>query len=967
MAERQHGGRIADPVIIFDTETTIDPTQKLNFGFACYGLDYGCEFRRLAEILFYSDDLPERDPSGFKNLAAYAKTHYEANIDNGENAEPRLLFLSRTEFVNKWLWSVGYMRQGLIVGFNLPFDLTRLALSVGEARRFYAGGFSLKIWKTNMRPRICYKTIANKRAFIGFTKIDSPEGRDGYRGRFLDLRTLAFALSSKGHSLRSACQAYGVQSGKAHTEEHGTFTTDYINYGRQDLTASVGLYQALMNTYRSHGIDTPAHRLFSAASLSKAYFAKMGLTPPLERIDDYSINNEVLGCAAQAFYGGRAEAHIRKVPVPVSVVDFTSMYPTVNALMGGWDLLSAGTICAEDATASVQGLLDNVSLSDCFDPGLWPMTLGVASITPSNDILPVRAQYDGQSWGIGINHFRSDRPMWYSIADLIASVLLTGRVPKVEKAYRFYGECELASLRPIPLGVDEWLDPDEDMFKGMVDKRQLLKGTPAGDFLKIFSNAGSYGIYAEQNRDAIKGSKYVNVYSGDTRLGVRTNINEVPGKFAFPPLAACITGGARLMLAMLESCVTELGGTYAMCDTDSMAIVASDNLRELHHRNYKNEYDRIPILSRAQVGRIQSRFNALNPYENVPDVLKLEHENVECYAISAKRYCLFHLDSDRNIVIDKASNHGLGHLLNPMDMDSESRDWIAEIWSQIIRGKNRNYPPWIFRPALSPHTITGLAMFRQFKSNEECDDYQDQIKPANFVLIAHPTRWSQSEHKQGPISLYAPYERDPDKWHTLRWVNKFDGMPWTIATKSIGDVNGHCIVKTYYDVITEYQGHPEYSACDSDGLQCGVDTTGILHRMYVGPDKLHYIGKEGNNLDAAEVGLAAPGDICHVYGGDTGWDYWRPLVLPVFHRHYWSPRDVLRYSGADVSLKKMSRIMTGDETPPAGVQSTLRQLAVDTATLEMDCPDEKSISEILTRYRDLGPLPIPRPRDSSAG
>ena len=29
------------------------------------------------------------------------------------------------------------------------------------------------------------------------------------------------------------------------------------------------------------------------------------------------------------------------------------------------------------------------------------------------------------------------------------------------------------------------------------------------------------------------------------------------------------------MLALLERCVTDLGGSYAMCDTDSMAIVAT--------------------------------------------------------------------------------------------------------------------------------------------------------------------------------------------------------------------------------------------------------------------------------------------------------------------------------------------------------------------------------------------------------
>jgi hypothetical protein len=47
------------------------------------------------------------------------------------------------------------------------------------------------------------------------------------------------------------------------------------------------------------------------------------------------------------------------------------------------------------------------------------------------------------------------------------------------------------------------------------------------------------------------------------------------GEYCFPPLASLITGAARLMLALLEHSVTALGGTYAMEDTDSMAIVST--------------------------------------------------------------------------------------------------------------------------------------------------------------------------------------------------------------------------------------------------------------------------------------------------------------------------------------------------------------------------------------------------------
>src|SRR6059058_5161674 len=49
------------------------------------------------------------------------------------------------------------------------------------------------------------------------------------------------------------------------------------------------------------------------------------------------------------------------------------------------------------------------------------------------------------------------------------------------------------------------------------------------------------------------------------------------GNYTFPPLAAAITGGARLLLAMLENLVTDAGGAYAFCDTDWMAVVATEH------------------------------------------------------------------------------------------------------------------------------------------------------------------------------------------------------------------------------------------------------------------------------------------------------------------------------------------------------------------------------------------------------
>ena len=117
-------------------------------------------------------------------------------------------------------------------------------------------------------------------------------------------------------------------------------------------------------------------------------------------------------------------------------------------------------------------------------------------------------------------------------------------------------------------------------------------------------------------------------------------------------------GGGRLMLALLERCVTDLGGTYAMEDTDSMAIVATQRggLIECPGGPYRRNGKRaIRALSWAQVDAIAERFARLNPYDRSRDrqarssrsktttsiPRPSKQRQLWCLAISAKRYALF--------------------------------------------------------------------------------------------------------------------------------------------------------------------------------------------------------------------------------------------------------------------------------------------------------------------------------------
>ena len=148
-------------------------------------------------------------------------------------------------------------------------------------------------------------------------------------------------LTDRGHSLASACKAFGVEQGKLAVERHGVVTPEYIDYNRRDVEATAALASKLLEEYDRFDVELQETQAFSPASLGKAHLRKMGIAPVLER---QAIEKRYLGYAQSAFFGGRTSAHIRKVPVPVVYTDFLSMYPTVNALMGLWQYLVAGEV-----------------------------------------------------------------------------------------------------------------------------------------------------------------------------------------------------------------------------------------------------------------------------------------------------------------------------------------------------------------------------------------------------------------------------------------------------------------------------------------------------------------------------------------------------------------------------------------------------------------------------------------------
>jgi len=497
-------------VLVLDYETTTDERQSLTFGSYRFCREvasgvYECVY----EGIFYADDLPETTPKAISILQKYVDT---TRAETPDGYPSGIELLSRSDFVERVFWR-SINAGAAVVGFNLPFDLSRLAVECSPARRRNQG-WSLVLSQDKdpetglvrhnpFRSRIVITPKDSKAAFIrlagsGIRKKKTGKRLIPYRrGRFLDLRTLGWALRNQSFGLDKACEAFHVP-GKSDHEPTGQVSVAEIRYCRQDVRATVGLLNAMRAEFDRHPLDLMPDSAFSPASIAKAYLKKMGVIPPAQK---FALPRWVLAVAMQAYYGGRAECHIRQTAVPVVHTDFLSEYPTVNTLMGLWRILIAKDLRIEDATDAVRGMLSTVTPEAVFNPDFWKELSFFVLVRPCDEVLAVRTVYNGKNSNIGINPLKSAKPVWVAGPDAVGSTLLSGRPPEIIRAFRVVPEGRQDGLKKVALRGMIEIDPaTDDLFKAYVEARSRVKSDkdlPESErkalsyFLKILANSGS--------------------------------------------------------------------------------------------------------------------------------------------------------------------------------------------------------------------------------------------------------------------------------------------------------------------------------------------------------------------------------------------------------------------------------------------------------------------------------------------
>ena len=137
------------------------------------------------------------------------------------------------------------------------------------------------------RPRIRIAPLNGVAEQIELTAVRRKKEQHRWRGgRFLDLHTLAFALTGNSYTLAGAIEAFGSKPEKMEHEPTGLITEAELAYARQDVRATLGLLNALKHEYELHPIALRPDLAYSLASIGKAYLRGMGIVEPMRKFKD---------------------------------------------------------------------------------------------------------------------------------------------------------------------------------------------------------------------------------------------------------------------------------------------------------------------------------------------------------------------------------------------------------------------------------------------------------------------------------------------------------------------------------------------------------------------------------------------------------------------------------------------------------------------------------------------------------
>lgn len=842
--------------------------------------------------VFYADELAAAEVAELRELCAARRL-----------PEPQ----PRKQFVDQVLYRAVFKQELALVGLFLPVDLGRLAVDWSKAD---SGGISLTVWthpkparrakgsarrrpalangevENSSRPRVVVLMLDGQRPLIEFTRAHDPdaadliaEGSDGEidpryrkRGRFHSLAMHASALTgSRIETLAEACETFGIEPP---TPCLGRDLASRLDAAWAELAATVELNTRLLAEHErvAPGLLAP-DRAYSAASYGRAFLNGAGITPPLLRNPDFP--RPALGASMGAFFGGECAGSVRatREPLPCEFLDYTSLYPVVAKLQAADAILKADRLeVVEEDPAELAAWLATLTDEQLFTPGFHAsLALRFVELTPDGQWLPHRLPA-GKHWKLQVGPLSGDEPRWFALADIVRATLKDGPPLRIAQACGIAAVGRQRGLWPVRLPSGRIVDPDEDLLFALAEER-LDGGSWQG--AKTCANTCSFGLFAQTDTSETPGQKLLqHVWLPDGRLLYERGADvEAPGRWYFPPLAASITAGARLLLYLAGRLVEQAGGTVAYVDTDALAVVATRDggLVVCPGGPERNEQgaDHVRALSFAEVDAIRDRLEALNPYTadhgQPPRLLKIEADNIDpdglpreafLHARSTKNYDRYITDNDGGVAITKPSEHGLGHLHPHWP---EPGNWIREGRTYLLQADlalPAKAPECFDATAISLLRITSWKELQRLNPTRSRRRRGKGLRPFARIAVAHVNPLYRDENGERVVPVASWHDGltpEDASWHDLRDGRHLKLRPTATQLRERDlTVGGAIPVQTIRDVFNQLAQRHDHGL-DHTGRPTSPNTSGIIKPAVTQAIATIAIGRETHDSDRVGI------------------------------------------------------------------------------------------------------------------
>ena len=437
--------------------------------------------------------------------------------------------------------------------------------------------------------------------------------------------------------LKLACEDIGLDINVSEADAHGDLSDEYVKYCINDVWATYLLYNKLNERLDNMYGGLKVEHLYSSASIGKYVLKCMNY----KRV---GYEQEAVNRIVPSYFGGRTDAEITgEIVKDLQYTDILSQYPTVSELTNVWDFMKCEYITIEQIDID-----DLPTVDDLRKPESWNIISDYyVKVSPNGATLPIRTPHLDDTTKVVTSKVHSDIDIHYHYMDILAAKLIDNEENfdivaawKVNK----HGKQELEDYEIAGVTINA---NDNVMGKSIEARKniQLEQGYKDSrtKALKWVANS-LYGVCAERIVKEVKQNGEYEKHDFASKNG-----------FYNPHVAATITAGGRLMIALGEHLAKDYGGNMVYCDTDSL------------------------ILQDEITDKVINDFQGLNPYDGKAGQLQVLEKEKETkgnlYAVGTKKYVFF---ADNGEVLE-VKEHGIGNYENLRDYKT-----ICRFWNTII-------------------------------------------------------------------------------------------------------------------------------------------------------------------------------------------------------------------------------------------------------------------------------------------